>query len=88
MSFLPATQKYYEESLTNRITDSGTKNIKKLTSRVTKQPVRYVWAVHVVLLSFRITDTEFLRRALESTANSLEGTNKHFNIILHVFNKK
>jgi hypothetical protein len=79
---------YYEESLTNRITDSGTKNIKKLTSQVTKQPVCYVRAVNVVLLSFRITDREFLRRALESTANSLEGPNKHFNIILHIFNKK
>jgi len=64
------------------------KNIKKLTSQVTKQPVHYVRAVNVLLLSFRITGTEFLRRALESTANSLEGFNKHFNIILHVFNKK
>jgi hypothetical protein len=60
-----------------------------MTSQVTKQPVCYVRAVNVVLLSFRITDREFLRRALESTANSpLEGTNKYFNIILHVFNKK
>jgi len=54
---------------------------------VTKQPVRYVRTVNV-LLSFRITDREFLRRALESTTNSLEVTNKHFNIILHVFYKK
>jgi hypothetical protein len=34
-------------------------------------------------------DREFLRRALESTANSpSEDTNKHFNNTLHVFNRK
>lgn len=65
------------------------KTLKKLTSKVTKQSVCYIRAVNVVLFSFRITDSELLKRALEITVNSpLEGTNKHLNIILHVFNKK